>query len=127
MAGSVDVDKGYAARHVLSRAAMIEDDRQATAGFSTAVPKERGNTITFIGNFHALEYVGLEAYYLRPLHAAMKAEKIFRWLSRCGASTSGCHWTPRANWWRVLSIPSMTPSSATAFTIKHLPRSLTAW
>ena len=61
---------------------------------------------------------------LQPLAAAMKATKMR--VSPGSIRYSGCHCTPRQNFWAESSMPSMTPSGATAFMVA-LPGLSTAW
>src|SRR3984893_11946474 len=60
-----------------------------------------------------------------PPATSTKARKIRR--SASLISNSGCHWTPRQKRRRGSSMPSTTPSSATALTRRLGPASLTAW
>ena len=62
----------------------------------------------------------------RVLQNATKDEKMRRWCCRRGAKTSGCHCTPRTKLCSALSIPSMTPSSASALTMSPRPTRFTA-
>src|SRR6266568_5817950 len=102
-----------------ARVVFTNDNHQPERQHGTCRQKRRQGkqTGSVVGGIEKLGTHRLRAWRLVALRfwqTAAKAEKMRRWCVCRDANTSGCHCRPSTNSCWMLSIPSMTPSSATA-------------